>query len=266
MMEMKKILALGVIFLFIGVTIAPSINLSVVKASNDNDLVEVTTQACGIKGYGNTTVKLTREQYQNLEQYLVDFRARLNQTTTREEAVPIFKEAVVELDKYGLLPKGMSVKKAQKFVIGCYQDEKVFSKLHQYLFRSSIPTNDIQNSFCFVACHTKNYSIVMNLVWALAWMLGFFIASLAFIFNSYFFLNLFTIIIEPLVLYAYFKPFSPISIIGISSEASFFTLGLQGVKSDTTYLKGIYGFTGLHIILNFQHENSLYLGSALLVE
>ena len=94
----------------------------IVKASDDNDLVEVTTQACGIKGFGNTTVKLTREQYQNLEQYLVEFRQRLNQTSTREEAVPIFKEAVVELDKYGLLPKGMSVEKAQRLVIGAKQN------------------------------------------------------------------------------------------------------------------------------------------------
>jgi len=74
-MEMKKILAVGVILLFIGVAVAPSINFTVVKASNDNDLVEVTTQACGIKGYGNNTVKLTREQYEDLEHYLVEFRA-----------------------------------------------------------------------------------------------------------------------------------------------------------------------------------------------
>src|SRR4030042_1592503 len=113
---MTKGLVVSVILLFIGVTIAPSINFTVVKASQDDDLVEVTTQACGIKGFGNTTVKLTRQQYQNLEQYLVEFRARLNQTTTKEEAVPIFKEAVVELDKYGLLPEGMSVERAQRLV------------------------------------------------------------------------------------------------------------------------------------------------------
>jgi len=120
--RIKKSVAVSVILLFIGVAIAPSINFNVVKASNDNDLVEVTTQAYGIKGFGNTTVKLTRQQYQNLEQYLVDFRARLNQTTTREEAVPIFKEAVVELNKYGLLPKGMSVEQVQKLVIGPSQN------------------------------------------------------------------------------------------------------------------------------------------------
>lgn len=82
-MKMKKPFAIGIIFLFIGVAVAPSINSTVVKTSDD--LVEVTSQACGIKGSGNATVKLTKEQCKNLEQYLVDFRARLNQTTTREE-------------------------------------------------------------------------------------------------------------------------------------------------------------------------------------
>ena len=112
----RKCLAVGIILLFVGVTIAPTINFNTVKASTDDDLVEVTTQACGIKGYGDTTVKLTREQYQDLEQYLVEFRNRLNQTTTREEAAPIFKEAVVELNKYGLLPRGMSVERAQRLI------------------------------------------------------------------------------------------------------------------------------------------------------
>jgi hypothetical protein len=66
-------------------------------------------------------VKLTRKQYNDLEHYLVEFRARLNKTSTREEAVPIFKEAEVVLNKYGLLPRGMSVKQAQKLVIGDYK-------------------------------------------------------------------------------------------------------------------------------------------------
>jgi hypothetical protein len=56
----RKQLAVGIILLFIGVAVAPSINQSIVTASQDDDLVEVTTQACGIKGYGNTTVKLIR--------------------------------------------------------------------------------------------------------------------------------------------------------------------------------------------------------------
>ena len=151
MIEMKKILVVGVILLFIGVAVAPSINHSVVKASTDDDLVEVTTQACGIKGYGNTTVKLTREQYQNLEQYLVEFRARLNQTSTREEAVPIFKDAVVELDKYGLLPRGMSVEQAQKLVLGFYELPKINRFLDSKVQKKVMSEGNMSNIFCLLS-------------------------------------------------------------------------------------------------------------------
>jgi len=153
---MKKSLVVSVILLFLGVTVAPSINFTVVKASNDNDLVEVTTEACGINGFGNTTVKLTRQQYQNLEQYLVDFRSRLNKTSTREEAVPIFKDAVVELNKYGLLPKRMSVEQAQRVITGKYQNKNII-KLQEKLLRSRLLTQDnIGNYFCLITGQTTN--------------------------------------------------------------------------------------------------------------
>jgi len=53
----RKGLAVGIILLFVGIAIAPSINFNITKASDDNDPVEVTTQACDIKGYSNATVK-----------------------------------------------------------------------------------------------------------------------------------------------------------------------------------------------------------------
>jgi hypothetical protein len=155
-MEMKKILAVGVILLFVGVTIAPTINQSVVTASPDDDLVEVTTQACGIQGYKDTTVKLTGEQYQNLEEYLVEFRARLNQTTTREEAVPIYKDAVVELNKYGLLPKGMSVERAQKLVTGLCQNQNTILYQKRFLQDQLCPQENDGNIFCLIAGRTTH--------------------------------------------------------------------------------------------------------------
>ena len=155
-MEMKKLLTIGIILLFIGIVVAPSINSTVVKASNDNDLVEVTSQACGIQGFENTTVKLTKQQYQSLEQYLVDFNARLNQTTTREEAVPIFKDAVVELNKYGLLPKGMSIELAQKLVTTGHQIQKVPN-----IIKKSI--SEYINFFCLFTAIT--YDVVDYNLW-----------------------------------------------------------------------------------------------------
>ncbi len=146
-------MAIGIILLFVGVTLAPTINQRVVKASTDDDLVEVTTQACGIQGYGDTTVKLTKEQYQNLERYLGEFRARLNQTSTREEAIPIFKEAVVELDKYGLLPKGISVQHAQKLVIG--PSYTLISKNLMKRVPNNTAVNGVLNFFCLVTGNTN---------------------------------------------------------------------------------------------------------------
>jgi hypothetical protein len=160
----KKWLVFPVILLFLGAIITPSINYTTVKAADDNDTVEVTTQACGIQGYGNTTVKLTREQYQNLEQYLVEFRARLNQTSTREEAIPIFKNAVLELDKYGLLPKGMCVERAQRLVSGLFQNPKLMKHLERLMLTSGRSSQLDGNELCSIYGEARGNTIFQGSV------------------------------------------------------------------------------------------------------
>ena len=146
-LRIKKIITVSIILLFLGIAVAPSINFNTVKASQDDDTVEVTTQACGIKGFKDTTVKLTKDQYQNLEEYLVEFRARLNQTSTIEEAIPIFKNAVVELNTYGLLPKGTNVQKMQRLVTGIYHNTRIISLLKD---RELKPMDENENRFCLI--------------------------------------------------------------------------------------------------------------------
>ncbi len=160
---MKEILAVGVILLFIGIAFTPSITQNVVKASQDDDLVEVTTQACGIKGYGDNAVKLTREQYQNLEEYLVEFRARLNQTTSREEAIPLFKDAVVELDRYGLLPWGMSVEKVQRLILGPYFNDRFTRCLKTLTNEPKKCLDNFENKFCLITGEARSYTIFQGL-------------------------------------------------------------------------------------------------------
>jgi hypothetical protein len=253
----KQIIATTIILLFIGVAVAPSINFSVVKASDDNDLVEVTTEACGIKGYRNTTVKLTKEQYQNLGQYLVDFRARLNQTSTREEAVPIFKEAVVELDKYGLLPKGMSVEKAQKIF------ETLFNRHHKTLA-------DNENLLCLIAGRTNKTYIVGALVKVL-WNI--------YLWFPWPFSMVFYIIAVSLADVVQYKPFFLGSDISMKNAGGWiWTLGLLGVKTWSGTLTGIvtsaywnpyiaaFGFTGIKILMNSDSFENFYLGYAIHVK
>jgi hypothetical protein len=292
-MKIKKILVVGIIFLFIGIVVAPGINFNVVKASNDTDLVEVTTQACGIKGYENTTVKLTRQQYQKLEQYLVEFRARLNQTNIREEAVPIFNEAVVELNKYGLLPKGMSVEQAQKFIINSNQNKreiKFFSKMNHYLQNISI--GSIDNAFCLIEGNHRGAYFVRVLFNSLCVII----------------FNLFQILYDhfdfisklPLLLFLfstlvdfYFGMVSLKTLLGFinlgigiyfySGSGNIKTIGLLGIKSwsgsihggfdkfpdvpDDGFL-GVIGFTGFHITIVdpiAHYSESFFIGSALAV-
>jgi hypothetical protein len=282
MMHIKKILAVSIIFLFIGVAVAPGINQSVVTASLEDDVVEVTTQACGIQGYGDTTVKMTRQQYQDLEQYLVEFKARLNQTTTREEAIPIYKEAVVELDLYGLLPKGMSVEKAQMLVTGEYLNERMMNVLEKNA-KKRMTSND-ENYLCLTVGTIYRSLLTTPLIIAsipfllffMFWIIGEFIflgryplleVFLTFLVMPCVFIAGMSIILSyecPVSMIVYGKVWGcDLSTIGL--------LGLQTIKKDAVYGEGyksaIYGFTGLKILvskLNFESDFSL-LGFSLAI-
>jgi hypothetical protein len=289
-MEMKRILAVGVILLFIGVSVAPTINFQVVKASTDNDLVKVTTQACGIQGYEDTTVKLTRKQYQDLEQYLVDFRERLNQTSTREEAIPIFKEAVVELDKYGLLPRGMSVEKAQKLVIARYKSFQDRYILNSLMTNSKL-LDDNRNTLCYFTGQIDN-----SFVWTLrARLLTIPLVLFEVLIMSFHdILPKLTEFIDNLLVYLYFNVLS-ISPIGFNewisigvfsgywpysiyypSNGWIHTIGMNGIKKWEGSIAGgwlsppvgqprfgAFDFTGLALYLD--NNERFYLGFALSV-
>ena len=241
--RMNQGLAVTVILLFVGIAIAPSINFNVVKASYDNDLVEVTTQACGINGFENTTVKLTREQYQNLELYLAEFRARLNKTVSREEAVPIFNEAVVELNNYGLVPKGMSVAQTQRLVLGGYKNAVIDRLTHKHTDTEPL------NSHCFIT-GIVHINLSIGLVFGIGTLLfffgfdkiGLFLVGFGEIINS----------ISPIVVFTTIFPSEgyiiTIGRLGIQKEvitsseynhiALFFGIKITGIFSGKTFLLG----------------------------
>ena len=300
----KQIIATTIILLFIGVAIVPNINFTVVKASQDDDLVEVTTQACGIKGYGDTTVKLTREQYQNLEQYLVEFRARLNQTSTREEAIPIFKDAVVELEKYGLLPMGMSVQQAQNLVTFSNRKVSQLRPIKPNILKQSISlsNNNTIDFFCMIAGESTNtyFQTLLNTAAILLsglfvilpsfFILGAFIWSVIHSVDSVL-LYILAIIATAVdtgllgVVFPFLLTHSGISVVGIIRYASsqgwihltaHSNVWVNGTfngsfptipNSDFTFMgsPGVIGFTGLHLKTNATSHKSYYFGTALVV-
>lgn len=248
-MEMKKILVLCVILLFIGVAIAPSINSTAVKVSKDNDLVEMTSQVCGIQGFGNTTVKLTKQQYNDLQQYMVDFQTRLNQTTTRGEAVPLFKEAVVELNKYGLLPNGMSIKQAQRLVTIGYQVQNAPNIVKRFS----------QNSI--------NYDCLFTGVFHEVYDNNIFLQIASYVMYKYGYSPplVYRIILLLCLLIGILKPLRFMNGLEVFGEVnSFFSIGLGGIKKGQYDISYVAGFTGLKIFVDrYIFNDAFCLGFAL---
>jgi len=258
MIKMKKPIVIGVILLFISVAVAPSINSSVIKTSDD--LVEVTSQACGIQGFGNTTVKLTKEQYRDLEQYLVEFRARLNQTTTREEAVPIFKDAVVKLKKYGLLPKGMSIEQAQKLIIGPQLSSNQIEYIKGLFCNNRIGrSSDAFNLFCFLtATNGRNEGqvnlnpttlagLLIAIVGAGLMMIG--TTPVGYNFGPFVWIGAPLFVLGILMFgYSWVKPFIPLNILVAITNANYSSFGLLGEKQGFFPYLALIGFTGIEIL------------------
>ena len=103
-MRTKQVLAVVVIFLFLSVTTAPSLQADT-QPILEGEMVEFTTEIYGLPGKEPQTVQLTQREAEAVDKLFEDIRTQLENVETREEAVEIFNEAIVELDRYGLLPK-----------------------------------------------------------------------------------------------------------------------------------------------------------------
>ena len=289
---MKKLLVVGVIGLFLGLAIAPIINANVEKES---ELADIVTEICGLSG-GKHTVQLTKEEVEEVEQLIDDIKRQLDEVETRGETVEIFNEAIVELDKYGLLGR-LSVKQAQRLVKGKYQDFKMIKNLDKLSRRFQENTS---NYLCLITGVTNgtNFDSQLELFCVRIAFLLSFIGPI--FFNKF---HLYTSIIFLYLILNTINPFNPISIItrinlGGEKGGGWFpefeeyyahgwlhTTGVFGIKKceglfigtiplrETAIISngfmfifnpGVIGFTGLHIY-NPATTNHFFLGSALLV-
>jgi hypothetical protein len=137
-MEMKKLLAIGIIFLFIGVAIAPSINANVTKknipdhSQIDQKTLQVSCQYVTYTGIEKIEHEITIRQYESLKQLFHQ---------SDEDAL------VITLQNLGLLPKTMTTQKARDLLNGQYgrRELSTYQSTH-YLLTSNV-TNGT-NMFC----------------------------------------------------------------------------------------------------------------------
>jgi len=144
----RKGLVIGIILFLIGVSLAPSINAYISKISLDDEIIEYTIEICGMNG-GKQKVTLTQRETKEVESLFDSVTERLNKTETREEAEDIFEDAVLELDKYGLLG-GLTVKQAQNLVTKGYQIIKNIDFLYKLLDINNNGLNWDGNRYCLI--------------------------------------------------------------------------------------------------------------------
>jgi hypothetical protein len=271
----SKGLVVGIIFLFIGIGIAPSISANnplfenKIQLKPEKETVEFTIEACGLNG-GKQIVELTKEEAEEVKHLFNSIRKKLSETETRQEAEKVFKEAVIELNNYGLL-EGLNVNRVQKLVNGKYQDTKITKILGRIISGNQNINNS--NFFCLTAGHATNSFIIgpSNILS----LVGFFLPDpfdfLSFIL-FFFPLSLFGLMIfgdysigQHAVYYPAEGWIRTIGLNGLNKlDGKFYghikrlDLGMGGV-----FLGGI-GFTGLRI--NYGFFNTLFLGSSLMIK
>ena len=144
---LNKTMVVVIIILFVGIGIQPAI--ATVEPENiDVEFYDVTTEFIGLGKKHNT--KLTKEEIQELDALFDHINERLNKSTSIGESVEIFKEAINELDSFGLFGD-IGVKEIEKFVTSYYQNPK-FMKILEEVYNKEKKTLSIeQNLFCLIA-------------------------------------------------------------------------------------------------------------------
>ena len=276
----RKCLSVGIILLFIGVAIAPSINFNVVKASNDNDLVEVTSQACGIQGFGNTTVKLTREQYFDLEKLLNDTQYRLKNVQTKDETILIFNKLSTNLKKYGLLARGLNIVDDKQLRMEKVPEFTYMMKNFVKRHYISNTRSNVDNYLCLVAGKINHGIISFNVLSRCA--IAFLILTLAFfplyiVYHENVPNEVYRVIENIFNLWCHHIVRRPIHILdtmtvgpgynGYDQIGPLFSVGLLGIKYNPAATNfNIYGYSGIIISSDILKSDCYLFGTALSIQ
>ena len=205
----------------------------------------------------------------------MEFRARLNQTSTREEAVPIFKETVVELDKYGLLPKGMSVENIMQLIAhDSMKNTLKLQSINENTNFLSLVTGQLSPAL-FIPSAIFPLALIAVLIAASGGLCG---LILYFLFHNDNFLlwslipasimeNIFSNIIRymqfiPITLFSYSGPLwcPSTQVSGWLHSAG--TLGLKSWNG-TFATVTLFGFTGLKLRIEDGYEETFFIGTSL---
>ena len=231
----RKLLTTSIIILFLGVVFAPSIHANT-QPILDSEMVEFTTEICGLSGQKPQTIQLTQTEAEEIDQLFEDIRTQLDTVETKEETIEILNKAVMELNKYGLLGR-LQVKLVQRLITRAYQLPRFITWSEKFSNRMQNTFEDNENALCLLAGKTE-YTSIENLRFRF-WLFLSEVIEAPSIFHTYFY---------PLaILHILFTQVCPVTLGGtvgfglhkhipynvyyhIAAQGWLFTIGLNGVK------------------------------------
>ena len=170
---MKKLLVTTAILLLVGVAVAPSIYANI-HPSLDSELVEFTTEICGRPGIKPNKVRLSKDQAAEIDRLFENMKSKLTNVETREATIEIFKDTIVELEKYRLIETS-AIQRLQQLIYRWCQHPKTTTSLWKN--PTQYPVNEYSNYFCFISGETTTTKLVglvergcSGLLYALFWV------------------------------------------------------------------------------------------------
>jgi hypothetical protein len=114
---MKKVLVVGIILLFIGLAVIPSINAYDSIKPVKSKLVDTSIRIHRARGITPFTVRLTERESKEIDIIFDNLKVSLDSAETDEEIDAIYDDAVESLYELGLFPR-MTLKEAKQLVKG----------------------------------------------------------------------------------------------------------------------------------------------------
>jgi hypothetical protein len=178
----KKGFVIGIIVLFIGVGVYPSIAVNLNTPNNENtsnELIEFPIQIFGYKGVKSYKISVTKQQYNEFQVLKERFKEDFENAYTMKESVDVYRNMVLSFKELGLLPEDMSIIEAEKLVMGPYyyldklgllSDKITADKLFQPITGDDW---ELENNNCFISgksiesmCRTDS-PLIPGLIWIL---------------------------------------------------------------------------------------------------
>lgn len=265
---LRKSVSVGVILLFISVAFAPSINADVNISILDNEVVEFNIEYRGVGEVKHHSIKLTMQEALEVETIINELQKKLENIETEDEMIIIFNDAIVKLEKYGLLGD-FSVNEAQELVSGVFQNyrsKNILDKVEEKFEMNDIEALNNTNMFCSIAFKATNTDFQKH------WIID----MLYSILRNYFLmprcvLSLNLIHWRELVYFGYYEGWFPkaypaygwLWTDGLLGEKNWSGYFMGGLSPNPLNTLGVLGFTGM--IITHQNE-SFHIGFAKLVK